>query len=145
MSEDRTKDLPDARSFEERVFARFDAMEKHFDAMEKRFDTLERNFKAEILEVKIVINEMNARLITLEDKVEHRLYDTKPIWEGVQAQLNVMQGQLTDLQGQVAEVKDKVGLMDEKLGVLNNEILDLRGESVRFKKRITQLEQQQIQ
>jgi hypothetical protein len=62
MVEDTTKDMPNARSFEERVFARFDALDTRFDSLD-------------------------GRLTTLEEKVERRLQETRPIWEAVQAQL----------------------------------------------------------
>jgi hypothetical protein len=52
MSEEATQNLPDGRSFEERVFARFDAMEA-------------------------LLRDMDARIQGLEA----RAYDTKPIWE----------------------------------------------------------------
>ena len=56
MSEERTKDLSHSRSFEERVFARFDAMEARFEA---RFDAIER------------------RLSTVEEQVSKQALDTK--------------------------------------------------------------------
>jgi hypothetical protein len=34
MSEDKTKETQDARTFEERVFARFDAVDERFDHVE---------------------------------------------------------------------------------------------------------------
>ena len=69
MSEDVTKDRPDGRSFEERVFARFDAMDARFNAIDARLDSLDN------------------RLTALEEKVDKRLMETRPIWEAVQAQL----------------------------------------------------------
>lgn len=58
MSEDRTKETKDTRSFEERVFARFDIVDERFDRME-------------------------IRITSLED----RRYDTKPIWERALAEI----------------------------------------------------------
>ncbi|MGH9945075.1 MAG: hypothetical protein ACRD9R_22220 [Pyrinomonadaceae bacterium] len=52
MSEDKTAEASDPRPFEERVLARFDALEHWFQ-------------------------ETNARL----DRLEAKSYDTKPIWE----------------------------------------------------------------
>lgn len=54
MSEDTTQNMPgaDGRSFEERVFTRFDAIDSN-------------------------LRDLNSRLQTLEA----RAYDTKPIWE----------------------------------------------------------------
>jgi tetrahydromethanopterin S-methyltransferase subunit G len=69
MSEETTRDLPDNRSFEERVFARFDAMEARFDvrfsAIEKRLDNLDSRVQA----------------------LEAKALDTKPIWERALAEI----------------------------------------------------------
>jgi chromosome segregation ATPase len=61
MSEETTQNMPgaDGRSFEERVFARFDAIDSRFN------------------EVDSSLRDVNARL----QKLEARAYDTKPIWE----------------------------------------------------------------
>ncbi|HVF55502.1 MAG TPA: hypothetical protein VM934_05080 [Pyrinomonadaceae bacterium] len=59
MSEETTRNITDGRSFEERVFARFDAMDARFDAMDAQ------------------LKDVDARL----QKLEARAYDTKPIWE----------------------------------------------------------------
>ena len=83
---DRTQNLPDARSFEERVFARFDTIDARFDAMETRFNAVE------------------ARLTTLEDKVDARLRETRPIWENVQARLTTIEGTLDDIRLQMNEL-----------------------------------------
>ncbi|HVG34410.1 MAG TPA: hypothetical protein VM911_15175 [Pyrinomonadaceae bacterium] len=63
MSEESTHNISDGRSFEERVFARFDAMDARFDAVDLRFDAVE------------------ARLQALESQAERRALETKPIWE----------------------------------------------------------------
>jgi hypothetical protein len=52
MNEEPTKDLPSKVSFEERVFARFDAIDARFDTVDARLE-----------------------------KLESRAYDTKLIWE----------------------------------------------------------------
>jgi tetrahydromethanopterin S-methyltransferase subunit G len=65
MSEERTRDLTDDRSFEERVFARFDAMDARFDAVDVRLDRLDIRVHA----------------------LESRALDTKPIWERALAEI----------------------------------------------------------
>lgn len=70
MSAERTRNLPDTRSFEERVFARLDAIDARFDIMEARFQA---RFDA-----------VDARLECLDVRVqalEASALDTKPIWE----------------------------------------------------------------
>jgi len=65
MSEDRTKETKDPRTFEERVFARFDAVDDRFDRVEGRLASME------------------IRITSLEE----RQYDTKPIWERALAEI----------------------------------------------------------
>jgi uncharacterized protein YoxC len=43
---------------------------------------------------------INARLTSLEEKVDTRLRETRPIWEGVQTQLKGIEKQLDDLNRQ---------------------------------------------
>jgi len=72
MSEETTRDLSDTRSFEERVFARFDAMESRFDA---RFDALDSRVQA----------------------LEAKALDTKPIWELALAQIVEVKESIYDI------------------------------------------------
>jgi hypothetical protein len=65
VSDNPAREVPDARSFEERVFARFDAL--------------------------------GGRLTALEEKVDMRLQETRPIWEGVPARLDVIEKEVKDI------------------------------------------------
>lgn len=70
MSDARAPNPSDVGFFEERVFARFDAIDARFDIMEARFDAVD------------------ARLDGLDVRVqalEARALDTKPIWESALA------------------------------------------------------------
>ncbi|MFL6254323.1 MAG: hypothetical protein ACJ74T_04825 [Pyrinomonadaceae bacterium] len=66
MSEEQTQNLNDGRSFEERVFARFDAIDARLGSMETRLTNVESR-----------LEDMDGRMQVLERKA----YDTKPIWE----------------------------------------------------------------
>ena len=63
MSEESTGNLNDQRSFEERVFARFDAMDSRFDSIDGRLDRIE------------------SRVEVLEVRADNRDRETKPMWE----------------------------------------------------------------
>ena len=76
MSEERTQNLTDGRSFEERVFARFDAMEAHFNV---RFDSLD------------------VRVQALEEEAKKRALDTKPIWERALAEILELKEKVDDI------------------------------------------------
>jgi len=118
MSEDRTRDLPDTRSFEERVFARFDGMDSRFDAMDTRFDAMDKRFDS-----------LDSRVQSLEA----RALDTKPIWERALAEiLEIKQG--------VEEVKGRVENIERKFDVLALDMMQLRGDQRRIDKRMDALE-----
>jgi len=72
MSEETTQNLPDNRSFEERVFARFDALDARFDGVEAS------------------LRELDARVQKLESESERRAVETKPIWERALAEIMVV-------------------------------------------------------
>ena len=126
MSEEHTRDLPDSRSFEERVFARFDAIDARFDAMEARFearfDAMDARFEARF-------DAMDARLDGLDIRVqalEARALDTKPIWERALAE--------------ILEVKERVENIERKFDVLTLDMMQLRGDQRRVEKRMDALE-----
>jgi tetrahydromethanopterin S-methyltransferase subunit G len=140
MSEETTRELPDNRSFEERVFARFDAMDARFDAMEARFesrfaaidarfDKLESRFDALEARVETRFNAVDARLDRVEIRVqalESKALDTKPIWE--QALVAIV------------EVKERVENIERKFDVLTLDMMQLRGDQRRVEKRMDALE-----
>lgn len=115
MSGDRTKDLPDARSFEERVLAEFAA---------------QRDFNAQLLSK---VEQLNGRLTALEDKVDRRLMETRSIWEAMQAQLG-------DVQVRIIRLEVKFDEFDNKIDELALDIIELRGHQRGLHKRVNALE-----
>jgi chromosome segregation ATPase len=74
MSDEITRDMPDGRSFEERVFARFDSLDVRIQALENQAERRALETKpiweralAEIVEVKVELGEVKERLGALED------------------------------------------------------------------------------
>jgi chromosome segregation ATPase len=110
MNEEITQNLPDKRSFEERVFARFDAFDVRFDSIEARLE-----------------------------KLESRNYDTKPIWERAlaeitetRAQMNVRFGTLEKkvqaIETKVAAMATKVEVIEARVGALESQLAGLRSD-----------------
>lgn len=93
MSEDTTQDMNGARSFEERIMARFDAMEARMDRFE-------------------------LRLTGLEEKVDRRLMETRPIWEAVQAKLE--------------ELSEKFDRLNDKFDLVTEDLYDMRSKVKRL-------------
>jgi hypothetical protein len=77
MSEEHTQDLNTSRSFEERVFERFDAMAARFDGIDARFDGIDARLDA----IDARLDSLEGRTAALEVQAERRALETKPIWE----------------------------------------------------------------
>jgi chromosome segregation ATPase len=113
MNEDPTKELPDKKSFEERVFARFDAFAVRFDTVDARFDAVD------------------ARL----EKLEAHSYDTKPIWERALTairetglEVGEIKAKVVVIETEVAEVKTEVSTMKTDYVGIRNELTDMKRE-----------------
>ncbi len=115
MSEERTRDLSDNRSFEERVFARFDSIDARFGTVDAQFDAMEARFDARF-------DALDSRVQALESKS----LDTKPIWERALAE--------------ILNIKERVENIERKFDVLTLDMMQLRGDQRRVEKRMDALE-----
>jgi hypothetical protein len=125
MGEELTRKLPDNRSFEERVFARFDAMDARFDSIHRRFEGIDRRFDA----VDVRLDRTDARLDGIDQRVqalEARALDTKPIWEHALSE--------------ILAVRNGVDNLNRKMDVLTLDMMQLRADQRRVEKRMDGLE-----
>jgi chromosome segregation ATPase len=76
MSEENTQNMPDGRSFEERVFARFDALDARLDGFDER-------------------------LQALETQAERRALETRPIWERALAEILELRESLANVERKI--------------------------------------------
>ena len=56
--------------------------------------SFEERVLSELAAIRQEVSQQNARLTSLEEKVDARLRETRPIWEGVQAELKEIGKQL---------------------------------------------------
>lgn len=129
MSEDRTRDLLDSRSFEERVFARFDSMDVRFNSIDVRFETLETRFDARFDAIDARFEGVDARLDRVDSRVqalEAKALDTKPIWERALAE--------------ILEVKNGVEDIQRKFEILTLDVMHVRGDQRRVEERMKSIE-----
>jgi tetrahydromethanopterin S-methyltransferase subunit G len=68
---------------------------------------------------------INSRLTALEEKVEARSYDTRPIWETVLSRLDAIESKVS-----------RLDVIESKVEALALNLLDMRGDLERVKKRI---------
>lgn len=133
MNEEITQNIPDGRSFEERVFARFDALEAHLnsrlDAFEARLDKMEARLNA----METRLDKMDARLTSLEEKVDQRLKETRPIWEQVLVRLDAMEKRF----GRFERNPDN---LNRKFRIFNEDILTWQNQQEDPEERVSKLE-----
>jgi len=96
MSEDRTAETNESRSFQERVFARFDTIDDRFERVEGR------------------LSSVDIRIGKLED----RQYDTKPIWEQALVAIaetnTVMLAGFDEFRRQLESINARLGSMETR-------------------------------
>jgi chromosome segregation ATPase len=138
MSEDRTGETRDTRSFEERMFARFDLVDDRFERIEGR------------------LSNVDIRI----GKLEERQYDTKPIWERALVAIEQVREAVDEIRTQLALTNSRLDTIDarfdkqetdadnnvrgleRKLDVLNKNILDLRADQRYVDSRLEKIEGQ---
>lgn len=102
MNEEPTRDLPGKKSFEERVFARFDAMDARFDAIEARLENL-----------------------------ESRAYDTKPIWERALMEIRETRLEVGEVKNRVRVIEKEVAVVKANYGSIRTDFEEFKRELIR--------------
>ncbi len=130
MSEDTTQNFPKFTPFEERVLSELAGMRSDFRS---EIESLRTEFRSEISAIHIELNSINARLTLLEEhitkleeKVDARLKETRPIWEAIQMGLE--------------KVQDDIRRMNTKFDIVIKEQFEMRADIKFIEKRVTQLE-----
>jgi chromosome segregation ATPase len=140
MSEERTRDLPDSRSFEERLFARLDAMNSRFDAMEAQFDARFNSVEARLAAMEARFDSRFDGLETRVQALEAKALDTKPIWERALAEIVEVKQSVEEVRGRVENIGQRVENIERKFDLLILDMMQLRGDQRRVEKRMDALE-----
>jgi chromosome segregation ATPase len=121
MSENNTQETRSSKSFEERVFLRFDAVDARLDSVDARLDSVDARLDsvdarldsvdARLNSVDARLNSVDARLDSVDtslgtlegrvEKLEQKQYDTKPIWEQALAEIAATNKRMDEGFGQV--------------------------------------------
>lgn len=104
--------------------------------------------------VVIILRNIDSRLQALEQKVEERLHDTRPIWQKVVADIAQLQagqqhlqegqsrleGDIREMRVEVHEIKVSINDICDKIEVLNDAMLHVQAKNKNFAHRIRKLE-----
>ena len=116
MSEGITENLDGERSFRDRVFARFDALEVYL----KNIDSRVQNIDSRVQNIDSRVQNIDSRVQVLES----RAYDTKPIWENALKEIVDTRRELTRrldrIEGMVLETRAGLGEAEDRLDKLES-------------------------
>ena len=96
VSDENTDEMNSKRPFEERVFARFDAVDARFDAVDSRFDA---------------VDSANHGLDSRVQRLEIRAYDTKPIWEQALKEIIETKREILETRREMSKRLDRIDAM----------------------------------
>ena len=125
MSEDLTKKLPSSDSEKiALILTTVQNLDKRVDDIDLRLSKLEQRFDK------------------FEKKVEERLYDTRPIWQKVVADIAQFQEGQNRLEGEVGEIKISVRDLVFQMSAMSDTMRVIQGRHKDFDLRIRDLEGQ---
>lgn len=131
MGDNPTRETTDSRSFEERVFARFDSLDARMSRFESRLDSLEAK-----------VDSLDGRLTALEEKVDARLRETRPIWEAVLTRLDGVENRLGGVENRLGGIEKEVKEIRHGVMLLHEDNLPLRVAQRELRDRVEKLESQ---
>lgn len=114
--EHKTQETQDKRSFEDRVFARFDALDARLGGFETRLDGLE------------------ARMAALEETVGRRMQETRPIWETALAEIAETR----------KEMHANFRKLERQLSALSVDVLETRGTVSDLESRVDKIDKSPV-
>ncbi len=120
MSEETIQNISNNSSFEERIFARFDAL----DARLQSFDS---------------------RLQALEIQAEKRALETKPIWERALAEIVEVKAEIIEVKERLDSLEQLSRQIVRKFDVLTRDMITLRADQSDLEDRVEKLESKPVQ
>ena len=163
MSEDKTKNMNDSRSFEERVFARFDAVDERFQRIEGNVEIRIRKLEARQYDTKpiweqvlVALAEINSRLDKMDarfDGIDARLDKMDARFDGIDARLDKMDARFDGIDARLDKIDARFDKQDmvldtgfrsveRKMDVLNKYFLETRADQRYLDDRLEKLESQ---
>jgi hypothetical protein len=98
-------------------------------------------------EIVLILRNIDSRLHSLEQKVEERLYDTRPIWEKVVVDVARLQTDVTRIEetmtSEFREVKTSIREIFFQIGAMSETMVAIQGNIRYIDSRVRDLEQRQ--
>ena len=128
MSEDLTKQMPNEDT--RLILTRLDSIDTRLDSVDSRLGSVDSR-----------LTSVETRLGTLEDKVDRRLQETKPIWERALAEIAEVRAEMrAGFEKVYVEMDNGMRRVARQVDVLNHNVLEVRADLRYLDQRITKLE-----
>ena len=92
--------------------------------------------------VALILQNIDSRLQSLEQKVEEQLHDTRPIWQKVVADIAQLQEGQNRLEGEVHEMKISMREIAWQIGGIGDTLVKSQGKNRELEERVRDLERQ---
>ena len=142
MSEEITQQLPN--DILKLILARLDSMDGRFDSIDKRLDSMEArldSMEARLDSMDGRLDSMDGRLTAVEEKVDRRMLETRPIWERALAEIAGLRAEMQEGFEKVhGELNHGLRRINRKVDILNHDILEVRADLLHLDERVTKLE-----
>ena len=98
--------------------------------------------KLESIDTRLGTLELETRLTSLEEKVDRRLQETRPIWEQVLARMEKVETTQAEFR---TEVRQSFRTLERRLSVLSDDVVTVRADQKDMGSRIDKLESERPQ
>jgi chromosome segregation ATPase len=148
MSGDLTKKLPKGDSetlhliltSTQNLEARFGKLESRVQDIDSRLGGLEQKVEERLPDMRPIWHKIDLRLRALETTVEQRLHDTRPIWHKVVADIAELQAGQQRLEKGLSDLNITVGEINRNQMVINDVIRKIHLDSHNIDQRLHTLE-----
>ena len=86
------------------------------------------------------LENLNGRMTALEDKVDRRLQETRPIWEQVLARLDKVEARLDKIEARLGKVESEVYSLNRKFRVFTEDMIKMQDKQEDLEERVKKLE-----
>ena len=105
------------------------------------------------------LDSLDARMTALEERVDRRLQETRPIWEAVLARLDKIEERMTALEGRMTSLETRMGGLEKRMdnleldtragfrrvenlvGKMSSDVLEVRALQSDLERRVDRLEE----
>jgi predicted nucleic acid-binding Zn-ribbon protein len=133
VSEDPTKEFPGASPFEKRVLAELGALRGEVVDLRGEVGVLRTEvgvLRTEVTEIRTQqiamaknIAVLDQRLTSMEERVDNRLKETRPIWEAVRSQIEKLDEKFNLFIRDLYDIRGDISLHGKRLDILERRVL----------------------